>query len=134
MSLIPEEDLMRARVLYLRSRPKTKVEILCEVAREDPSLTIAESATGAERPTAWVRRTLKNAGIELAELLLQQAPTCGVKVPVRNRPCPASQKAEGTPPDAPVATGEQRFVYRPRSLEQWEARMKLSKVRRRGRR
>jgi hypothetical protein len=66
-SLIPEEDLQRAREKYAREHPAppTHAEILCRVAREDLSLTVAQLADAAERSRSWVRRTLKQNGIVL---------------------------------------------------------------------
>jgi hypothetical protein len=66
-SLIPEAELQAARERYLREHPvpPSRAEILCEVAREDPSLTVAELASAADRSPAWVRRILKQAGIVL---------------------------------------------------------------------
>jgi transposase len=63
-TVIPEEELQVLRERYRREHP-TIAEILCQVAREDPSLTIAELAVAAERSLSWVRKTLKQAGIVL---------------------------------------------------------------------
>jgi hypothetical protein len=65
------EELARAQAHYLerqeQPRPKAKAEILAEICREDPTCTVAELATAAERSKSWVRRTLKQAGIVLAK-------------------------------------------------------------------
>jgi predicted HTH transcriptional regulator len=81
--LIPTEDLARAHERYLheqervraerqRTRPKTRAEILCEIVREDPTVTIAELAEAADRSASWVRRTLRQAGIVLARPVHQK--------------------------------------------------------------
>ena len=76
MNLFEPEDLERAHAHYLekqaeheQARPKTKTraEILCEIATEDPTITVTELAAAAERSKSWVRRTLKAAGIVLAK-------------------------------------------------------------------
>jgi len=66
-SLIPEEDLQRAREKYLRENPvpPTHAEILCRIAREDPTLTVAQLADAAERSRSWVRKVLRQNGIVL---------------------------------------------------------------------
>jgi hypothetical protein len=65
MNLFEPEDLIRSQERYMQqhAKPKTKTraEILCEIATEDPTVTVAELATAAERSQSWVRRTLKAA-------------------------------------------------------------------------
>jgi hypothetical protein len=74
MNLFEPEDLARAQARYLaqhapqaRPKTKTKAEILCEIATEDPTVTVAELATAAERSPSWVRKHLRAAGIVLAK-------------------------------------------------------------------
>jgi hypothetical protein len=76
MNLFEPEDLARAHAHYLekqaeqeQARPKTKTraEILCEIATEDPTVTVAELATAAERSPTWVRKHLRAAGIVLVK-------------------------------------------------------------------
>jgi hypothetical protein len=71
MNLFEPEDLIRSHERYMQQRasPKTKTraEILCEIATEDPTVTVAELATAAERSQSWVRTTLRKAGIVLAK-------------------------------------------------------------------
>jgi hypothetical protein len=75
MSLFPREDLERAHALYEAERQskrvKTKAEILIEIAREDPTCTVAELADAAERSPSWVRKHLQVAGIVLAKPVRQ---------------------------------------------------------------
>jgi hypothetical protein len=77
-TLIPHEDLARAHARYLeqqegaRPRTKTRTEILLEVVREFPDVTVAELAEAAERSKSWVRRMLKTAGVVLAKPVRQK--------------------------------------------------------------
>lgn len=75
MTLFPPEDLERAHDRYLQeqeqARPKTKAEILCEIATEDPTCTVTELAEAAERSKSWVRKHLRAAGITLAKPVRQ---------------------------------------------------------------
>jgi hypothetical protein len=75
--LIPQAELERNRQKYLSEqaqleaecqsqRPKTRAEILVEIAREDPTLTIAELSMASDRSVSWVRRALKAAGYSRA--------------------------------------------------------------------
>jgi transposase len=71
MNLFPPEDLERAHDRYLheqeQTRPKTKAEILCEIATEDPTCTVAELAEAADHSKSWVRKHLRAAGITLVK-------------------------------------------------------------------
>jgi hypothetical protein len=68
VSLIPESELVAAHARYMATLavPKAKdhkAEILIEVVREDPSLTVAQLAVAAEHSPSWVRRHLRAAGL-----------------------------------------------------------------------
>jgi hypothetical protein len=54
------------------TRPKTKAEILVDVAREFAPCTVEELATAASRSERWVRKHLKAAGIVLAKPVRQR--------------------------------------------------------------
>ncbi len=134
MSLIPVEDLIRAHERYLReqerlraesqtTRPKTKAEILCEIAREDPTVTVAELAEAAERSASWVRKTLRQAGIAPAKPVCQQAPARGEQV-AADRAVYERQQAELVErASVPVPTEKRPFVYVPRTAAQLEVRI-----------
>ena len=73
-SLIPEKDLEAARQKYVAEEAakraslppvKTRGEILVEVYREDPTLSIAELAEASSRSERWVRKTLREAGLAI---------------------------------------------------------------------
>ena len=66
MNLFEPTELESARAQYLQQhapQTKTRAEILCDIATEDPTCTIAELATAAERSKSWVRKHLRAAGI-----------------------------------------------------------------------
>jgi hypothetical protein len=63
--LIPTEQLLASRRKYEAERPKTHAEILCIIAREDPTVTVSELAEASGHSLAWVRKHLKLAGIAL---------------------------------------------------------------------
>jgi hypothetical protein len=60
-----------------RAELARKAEILVEVVREDPTLSVAELAEASERPAPWVRSTLKKAGITLGKTREKSAFTTG---------------------------------------------------------
>jgi hypothetical protein len=163
MTLIPAEELQASRKRYLREHPEDRAEIrrenarrakvLIEVATEDPSLTVAQLADYAERKPAWVRRTLKTAGIALEKPVgLMPAPqakpiSVAEATAILNEAAAKSQgtkrttaqpqmfwatrahaQADSAAPQAEPAA-PCRFVYQVRSFEQWEARMKPSRTR-----
>ena len=67
--LIPDEDLIAARERYEQAQPKpakTRAEILCEIVREDNSVTVRELAEAAERSPSWVRKILRANGLTAA--------------------------------------------------------------------
>jgi hypothetical protein len=73
MTLFSREALRQAEAQYrqeqqqaTQSAPKAKdrkAEILIEVVREDPSLTVAQLAEAAGRSQHWVRKHLRSAGL-----------------------------------------------------------------------
>jgi hypothetical protein len=70
MPLFEPEELAQMHADYLRTQPpptKTHAEILIEVCREDPTLTVAELVEASGHSATWVRRTLKKAGIVLVK-------------------------------------------------------------------
>jgi hypothetical protein len=68
--LFPEEEIAEMKRKWAAEHPEppkppTHAEILCRIAREDPTLTVATLADAAERSPAWVRRVLRQNGIVL---------------------------------------------------------------------
>jgi hypothetical protein len=68
-TLIPEETIEALREKYEREHPapETPAEALCRVARANPDASLADLSFAAERSEAWVRKTLKAAGIVLVK-------------------------------------------------------------------
>jgi hypothetical protein len=87
-----EQEQSRVRAEHQSQQPRTHAEILVEIVREDPALTVAELAEAAGRSYSWVRRTLKAAGLKAA-------------TPCRRRQSPAVP-APPAAPAAPPATGD----------------------------
>jgi len=68
MQLISDEELAHMRERAAQSEgPKSKAQILVEVVKEEPTLTVRELAEAAERSQSWVRRMLRLAGITLVK-------------------------------------------------------------------
>jgi hypothetical protein len=59
------EELVRKHAEM--TRPKTKAEILVEVAQEFAPCTVAELAVAASMSQSWVRKHLRQAGITPAK-------------------------------------------------------------------
>ena len=63
--LIPESELEAARQKYEAEHPpaKSRAEILIELVKEIPDLTLVEMAEASSRSERWCRKVLKAAGI-----------------------------------------------------------------------
>jgi hypothetical protein len=69
MTFLFDTSVARAEIAaeQERTRPRSRAETLVDVVREDSSLTVAELAKASERSPAWVRKTLKAAGLTAAK-------------------------------------------------------------------
>jgi hypothetical protein len=72
MPLFSTEELQESHERYLQKqtqdteRPRSKAEILVELVRNDPTLTVNELSEGSGHSKSWVRRHLKVAGLKAA--------------------------------------------------------------------
>jgi hypothetical protein len=74
MPLFSTEELAESHERYLEKqaalegeKPRSKAEILVDLVRNDPTLTVAELVEGSEMSATWVRKHLRNAGLKAAK-------------------------------------------------------------------